>query len=61
MKVAHRYVVSFTRTHDLTASRMADTLKGVKRIARYCGGELAETHQDDAIWELTYFGHARGQ
>ena len=76
-----RYVVSFTRTHDLTASRMADTLKGVKRIAaklahfdgaylrfagdleiaRYCGGELAETHQGDAIWELMYFGHARGQ
>ena len=76
-----RYVVSFTRTRDLTASRMADTLKVVKRIAaklahfdgaylrfagdleiaRYRGGELAETHQDDAIWELMYFGHARGQ
>jgi hypothetical protein len=59
--------------------RMADSIKGVKRIAarlarfdgaylrfagdleisRYRGGELAETHQDDAIWELMYFGHAR--
>jgi hypothetical protein len=74
-----RYVVSFTRTHDLSASRMIDTVKGVKRIAaklahfdgaylrfvgnleisRYRGGELAETHKDDAIWELMYFGHAR--
>ena len=76
-----RYVVSFTRTRDLTASRMADTIQGVKRIAaklarfdgaylrfagdleisRYRGGELAETYKDDAIWELMYFGHARGQ
>ena len=76
-----RYVVSFTRTRDLTASRMADTIKGVKRIAaklahfdgaylrfagdleiaRYHGAELAETHKDDAIWELMYFGHARDQ
>jgi hypothetical protein len=74
-----RYVVSFTRTHDLSASRMIDSIKGVKRIAaklahfdgaylrfvgdleisRYRGGELAETHKDDAIWELMYFGHAR--
>ena len=73
-----RYVVSFTRTHDLTATRMIDTIKGVKRIAgrlahfdgaylrftgdieisRYRGGELAETHKDDAIWELMFFGHA---
>jgi len=28
-----RYVVSFTRTHDLSATRMIDTIKGVKRIA----------------------------
>src|SRR6202051_911920 len=28
-----RYVVSFTRTHDLSADRMVDTIKGVKRIA----------------------------
>ena len=28
-----RYVVSFTRSHDLTATRMADTIKGIKRIA----------------------------
>jgi len=74
-----RYVVSFTRTHDLSASRMVDNLKGVKRIAaklsrfdgaylrfvgvieisRYRGGELVETHVDDAIWELMYLGHAR--
>jgi len=28
-----RYVVSFTRRHDLSASRMIDSVKGVKRIA----------------------------
>ncbi len=28
-----RYLVTFTRTHDLSASRMVDTIKGVKRIA----------------------------
>src|SRR5258708_22065739 len=28
-----RYVVSFTRTHDLSASRMIDTIKRVKHIA----------------------------
>ena len=76
-----RYVVSFTRTHDLSADRMVDTIKGVKRIAaklahfdgaylrfvgdieisRYRGDELVETHKDDAIWELMYFGHARDQ
>ena len=28
-----RYVVSFTRSHDLSADRMVDTIKGVKRIA----------------------------
>ncbi|MDQ6852838.1 MAG: hydroxyneurosporene dehydrogenase [Actinomycetota bacterium] len=76
-----RYVVSFTRNHDLSDSRMVDTLKGVKRIAaklahfdgaylrfvgdieisRYRGAELIETHKDDAIWELMYFGHARDQ
>ena len=74
-----RYVVSFTRSHDLSATRMVDTIKGVRHIAarlahfdgaylrftgdieisRYRGGELAETHKDDAIWELMYFGHAR--
>jgi hypothetical protein len=76
-----RYVVSFTRTRDLSATRMVDTIKGLKRIAaklahfdgaylrfagdieisRYRGGELVETHKDDAIWELMYFGHARDQ
>jgi hypothetical protein len=25
-------------------------------ISRYSGGELAETHKDDAIWELMYSG-----
>jgi hypothetical protein len=74
-----RYVVSFTRTHDLSISRMLDTIKGVRHIAarlmrfdgaylrfagdlqisRYRGSELLETHKDDAIWELMYFGHAR--
>jgi hypothetical protein len=28
-------------------------------ISRYRGAELVETHKDDAIWELMYFGHAR--
>jgi hypothetical protein len=76
-----RYLVSFTRTHDLSAIRMADSLKGVKRIAakltrfdgaylrfvgdieisRYSGHGLVETHKDQAIWELMYFGHARDQ
>jgi hypothetical protein len=74
-----RYVVSFTRTSDLTAARMVDSIKGLKRIfaklahfdgaylrfvgdieiSRYRGGDLIETHKDDAIWELMYFGHAR--
>jgi hypothetical protein len=74
-----RYVVSFTRTHDLSVARMLDSIKGIKRIAaklahfdgaylrfagdieisRERGGELVETHKDEAIWELMYFGHAR--
>ena len=74
-----RYVVSFTRSHDLTSSRMLDAITGVKRIAaklmgfdgaylrfvgdlqisRHRGEELVETYNDDAIWELMYFGHAR--
>ena len=29
----NRHVVSFTRTHDLSANRMIDSVKGVKRIA----------------------------
>jgi hypothetical protein len=76
-----RYVVSFTRIGDLSASRMVDSIKGIKRIAakvvhfdgaylrfvgdleisRYSGNDLVETHKDDAIWELMYFGHARDQ
>jgi hypothetical protein len=75
-----RYVVSFTRTHDLSVSRMVDGITDVKRgaarlahfdgaylrfagdieISRYRGSELAESYKDDAIWELMYFGHARG-
>ena len=34
---------------------------GNLEIFRYRGGELAETHKADAIWELMYFGHARDQ
>jgi hypothetical protein len=76
-----RYVVSFTRTRDLTLSRMIDDVKGVKhlaaRLARFDGAylrfagdievahhhgtELIETHKDEAIWELMYFGHARNE
>jgi hypothetical protein len=33
---------------------------GDVEISRYRGGELAESYKDDAIWELMYFGHARG-
>jgi hypothetical protein len=32
---------------------------GDLQISRYRGSELLETHKDDAIWELMYFGHAR--
>jgi hypothetical protein len=28
-------------------------------VSRFRGDELIETHKDDAIWELMYFGHAR--
>ena len=28
-----RYVVSFTRTHDLSTNRMVDAITGIKRIA----------------------------
>jgi hypothetical protein len=76
-----RYVVSFTRTRDLTLSRMIDDVKGFKHFAarlahfdgaylRFAGdmevshhhnGELIETHRDEAIWELMYFGHARDE
>ena len=76
-----RYVVSFTRTRDLSLSRMIDNVKGLKqfaaRLARFDGaylrfagdievshrrgGHVIETHKDEAIWELMYFGHARGE
>ena len=74
-----QYVVSFTRTRDLSRNRMIDSVKGLKHIAarlahfdgaylrfagdievsHHHGGELVETHKDEAIWELMYFGHAR--
>lgn len=74
-----RYAVTWTRHTDLTASKMADSLKGPKRAAaklagfdgaylrfagelrieRYRGEELVETHTDEALWELMYFGKAR--
>src|ERR1700686_140312 len=28
-------------------------------VSHHRGGELIETHADEAIWELMYFGHAR--
>ncbi|GAA1430904.1 hypothetical protein GCM10009616_16700 [Microlunatus lacustris] len=33
---------------------------GDLRIARWRGSELVEVFSDEAIWELMYFGHARG-
>ena len=76
-----RYVVSFTRTQDLSTTRMVDSIKGLKRIAaklahfdgaylrfvgeieisRFRRDALVETYENDAIWELMYFGHARDQ
>jgi hypothetical protein len=32
---------------------------GDLQVSRYRAGELVETFEDDAIWELMYFGHAR--
>lgn len=32
---------------------------GDLEVSRHRGGELIETHKDEAIWELMYFGHAR--
>jgi len=75
---ADRYVVTFTRNRNLSADRMIDGVKGIKRVAaklahfdgaylRFVGDveishfrdeELLETHADEAIWELMYFGHA---
>ncbi|MDT9688599.1 hypothetical protein Q5762_09580 [Streptomyces sp. P9(2023)] len=63
----------------MTASKMADEIKGPKKVAakltgfdgaylrfagelrveRYQGEELMETHTDEALWELMYFGKAR--
>jgi hypothetical protein len=74
-----RYVVAFTRFHDLTRAKFVDDLKGTKKIAarlvgfdgaylrfagelridHYRGETLVDTHADDALWELMYFGKAR--
>jgi hypothetical protein len=74
-----RYVVTYVRHCDLTASKMIDDLKGPKkaaarlagfdgaylrfvgelRIEHYQGADLVESHVDDALWELMYFGKAR--
>jgi hypothetical protein len=32
---------------------------GELRIDHYTGGQLADSHTDDALWELMYFGKAR--
>jgi hypothetical protein len=32
---------------------------GELRVERSCGDELRESHADDALWELMYFGKAR--
>jgi hypothetical protein len=34
---------------------------GVIEVSRYHDDDLIETHKDDAIWELMYFGHARDE
>lgn len=74
-----RYVVTFTRHHDLTAVKFIDDLKGPKkaaarlvgfdgaylrftgelRVERYKNEQLVDSHTDDALWELMYFGKAR--
>jgi hypothetical protein len=32
---------------------------GELRIERYRGEQLVESHEDDALWELMYFGKPR--
>jgi hypothetical protein len=76
-----RYVVSFTRTRDLTLNPMIDNIRGFKHVAarlahfdgaylrfagdlevsHHRGSEHIETHKDEAIWELMYFGRARDE
>ena len=34
---------------------------GDLEVSRHHGSELIETHNDEAIWELMYFGHARDE
>jgi hypothetical protein len=34
---------------------------GDLEISHHHGSELIETHKDEAIWELMYFGHARSE
>jgi len=48
---AHR---SPTRRFDGAYLRFADDIE----VSHHHGGELVETHADEAIWELMYFGHA---
>ena len=33
----------------------------VTRIEHYHGEQLVESHTEDALWELMYFGKARSQ
>jgi hypothetical protein len=49
-----RYVVSFTRSHDLSDARMIDTIKGVKhiaaRLAHFDGAYLRFTGDIEISW-----------
>ena len=69
-----RYAVSFTRTRSRMIDSVKGLKQIAARLARFDGaylrfagdievshhhgGELVETHADEAIWELMYFGHA---
>src|ERR1700716_1540968 len=53
-----RYVVSFTRTHDLSVNRMIATIKGVKHIAaRLAGFDGAYLRFIGALEISRYRGH----
>ena len=74
-----RYVVTYTRHRDLSATKFVDEMHGPKKLAaklvgfdgaylrftgevrveHYQGEELVESHTDDALWELMYFGKSR--
>ena len=34
---------------------------GEMEVSHHHGGALIETYKSEAIWELMYFGHARGE